>query len=227
MTAPLVAQDETTQVYVSQGELNYVGGLDGEANRKLFALYEGLKDKPRVLSIRSPGGSVDSGIELGTWVREHKLDLQVLEFCLSSCANYVFPAGARKFVSNFAVVGYHGGPSSGKISFDESVIKQLDALPPEQRAALLEQLPGFLGGQSRKEVDYFKTLGVRADISTLGQQDKYQHLYKVDPRPLGWTYSLEDFARLGVRDIVVINPPWRPGSSLYKLAFVRLPLDEQ
>ena len=48
--------DEPTQVFVNHGELHYVGGLDEHANARLFALYDGLKDKPTTLAIRSRGG---------------------------------------------------------------------------------------------------------------------------------------------------------------------------
>lgn len=32
-----------------------------------------------------------------------------MDFCLSSCANYVFTAGERKIVSSNAMNGFHGG----------------------------------------------------------------------------------------------------------------------
>jgi hypothetical protein len=226
VTTPLPAQDDATQVYLSNGELNYVGKLDTAANRKLFALYDGLKGKPSILSIRSPGGPVPDGIELGRWVRERKLDVKVLEFCMSSCANYVFPAGERKIVSNFAVIGYHGGPGSGQLRLDESTQKMYDAMTAEQQQAFMRDIKKFGEQEGEREAAYFKTLGVRADLSTLGQQDKYLRLYKDDPKIVGWTYSLSDFERLGVRGISVINPPWRPGSALKTVTFVQLPLDQ-
>lgn len=60
---------ETTQVYLGNGELNYMGGVNEEANKRLFALYDSLADKPAVLSIRSVGGEVGAGMALGRWVR--------------------------------------------------------------------------------------------------------------------------------------------------------------
>jgi len=215
---------DTTQAFVDRNELQYVGELDDQANARLFALYDGLKDKPTTLSIRSPGGPTGAGLALGQWVRDHKLDVKVLEYCLSSCANYVFPAGIHKVVSNFAVIGLHGGLSSTSFSFDADTQKMLDALAPAQRKAWMEQFFASMKPDAKKEEAYLQALGVRADYVTLGQQERYQR-YQQDPKTIGWTYSLEDFARLGIRGITVINPPWRPGSALKNVSFAILQLD--
>jgi hypothetical protein len=216
----------STQVYIAHGELSYVGQLDEQANAKLFALYDSAKDKPVTLAIRSEGGPTTEGLALGRWVRDHKLDVKVLEYCMSSCANYVFPAGVHKVVSNFAVIGLHGGLSSASFKFSESTQKMLDALSPEKRQALLDQMNASIRGDAVKEQAYFKTLGVRADYVTLGQEERYQKLYRDDPKTVGWTYSLEDFGRMGIHDISVINPPWRPGSALKDISFMVLKLDD-
>ncbi len=216
------AADETTQVYLDNGELNYVGYLDEDANRRLFALYEGLADKPTVLSIRSKGGEVNTGMALGRWVRDRQLDIKVMEFCLSSCANYVFPAARRKTVSNFAMIGYHGGPSSGKVGFSASLQKMLDAMQPAERKAFMDDLYKGINADGERERAYLRALGVREDLSTLGQQPRYQPRYQANPDILGWTYSLDGFARLGVHGITVINPPWKPGSTMGKASFITI-----
>lgn len=221
----MVCAADTAQVFHDQGELHYVGVLDKQANAKLFALYESLKDKPDILAIRSTGGPTTEGMALGQWVHEHKLDVKVLEYCLSSCANYVFPAGAHKVVSNFAVIGLHGGLSSTSFSYDESTKKMLAAMPSKERQTLIDQIDLSIKGDALKEQAYLKVFGVRADYVTLGQEERYQKLYRDDREVIGWTYSLEDFGRMGIRDISVINPPWRPGASLKRVAFVVLKLD--
>jgi ATP-dependent protease ClpP protease subunit len=225
-SASLACAADPTQVFVDHNELNYVGPLDEQANAKLFAFYDSLKDKPTTLSIRSPGGPTTQGLALGKWVQDHKLDVKVLEYCMSSCANYVFPAGAHKVVSNFAVIGLHGGLSSTSFSFDEATKKMLDALPAKERQAMLDQIDASIKGDAVKEQAYLKALGVRADYVTLGQQERYQKLYRDDPKTMGWTYSLEDFGRLGIHDISVINPPWRPGAAMKNMSFAVLKLEE-
>ncbi|MGG7607652.1 hypothetical protein [Massilia sp. BKSP1R2A-1] len=222
---PARSAPETTQVFLDNGELNYVGGVDADANRRLFALYDSLAAKPTVLSIRSRGGPVTAGVPLGRWVRERGLDIKVMEYCLSSCANYVFPAARRKVVSNFAVIGYHGGPGSGQVEFDADTRKMVDAMPPAQRKAFMDDLDKTIKTRVDEERAYLRWLGVREDLSTLGQQDRFQQRHLAEPNVLGWTYSLAGFAKLGVRDISVINPPWKPGSAMQKARFALIEPD--
>jgi len=217
-SVPAARAADVPQVYVNDNELHYVGELDGAANGRLFALYDTLPEKPTVLSIRSRGGPVQHGMELGRWVRAHKLDIKVLEYCMSSCANYVFPAAQHKTVSNFAVIGLHGGPGSGQFAFDAATQKMFDAMPPEQRSAMMDGLKATIKEQGDKEAAYLKEIGVGADHTTLGQQARYQQRMRPD-NVAGWTYSAADFARMGVGDIAVINPPWRPGANFKKLSF--------
>lgn len=99
-------------------------------------------------------------------------------------------------------------------------------MPPAQRKAFIDDLDKSIEAKGAKERAYLRSLGVSEDLSTLGQQPRYQQRYLADPDILGWTYSLEGFARLGVRGITVINPPWKPGSARRKLSFVVLEPDE-
>lgn len=227
-SAAMAAGEDTTQVYFSNGQLEYVGPINQQANQRLIALYDSLATKPAVLSIRSPGGEVNAGMDLGSWVRAHKLNVRVMEFCLSSCANYVFTAGIEKIVSNFAMIGYHGGPGKlEKLTLDEGAQKIYDALPPDQQKALMAEFASISQQGGRRETEYFEQLGIRADISSLGQNERYDQFVKANPNAAGWTYSLEDFARLGVRDISVINPPWKPGSAARAMVFLMIPVDSK
>jgi hypothetical protein len=215
----LAAEVQTTQVFYSNGQLEYIGSVDSDANQRLFALYEKLAKKPTTLSIRSLGGDTNPGMELGAWVHAHKLNVRVMEFCFSSCANYVFPAAVKKTVSNFAMVGHHGGPGGPlQIELD-------DALTAAQRKLLLDDIEKRRVQSGRREAEFYKTIGVRTDLSTLGQGDQYKPYYDKHPDALGWTYSLDDFTRLGVRDIKVINPPWKPGSASGQTPMVTIPID--
>ena len=91
---------------------------------------------------------------------------------------------------------------------------------------LIDQINASIKGDSVKEQAYLKALGVRADYVTLGQEERYQKLYRDDPKVVGWTYSLEDFSRMGIHDISVINLPWRPGAALKNIAFTVLKVDD-
>jgi len=217
--------EDGTQVYVSDSQLTYVGPLDADANRKLFDLYDSLGDKPSVLSIRSPGGEVNTGMALGRWVHAHHLDVKVLEYCLSACANYVFPAGAHKTVSNFAMIGFHGGGGSEHAALNGETLQQFGRMSSQEREAFVTDLKAVDQHNTVNEDRYFREIGVRRDMTTLGQQPRYQDLRERASNSVGWTYTLENFQHLGVGNIDVINPPWKPLSPFRDASFVLLPLE--
>jgi hypothetical protein len=207
--APALAAEET-HVFISNGELTYFGPITAEANQKLAVLHGAAGGKATVLAIRSGGGETGAGMELGGWVRLRKLDVKVMEVCLSSCANYVFTAGRNKIVSNFAVVGYHGGLGSTTFTYDPAFQQVLDAMKPAERDTYQAQMKKDQARQLTEETAYFRSIGVRPDITLLGHAAPYLAQYDKDEKVWGWTYSIEDFARLGVDKITVINGPWVP-----------------
>ena len=48
-------------------------------------------------------------------------------------------------------------------------------------------------------------------VTTLGQTPYYEQRYG-NTEAIGWSYSVASFARLGVKNITVVNPPWKPRS---------------
>lgn len=220
-TQAQAANEQEAQVFMSGGELNYIGGISAAANQKAYALLEAEKPAPTVLLMRSPGGPTDEGMALGRWVRQHQLTVKVLDVCFSSCANYVFTAAPNKIVSNFAVVGYHGGLSSTDFKFDldPEQEKMLASLQEDQRAptraAMIEQakqqIQGYMAAELAKESKFFADIGVQQKITVLGQAPAYKQRYGSDEQQfLGWYYSLDGLRKLGVDHVEVINGPWRP-----------------
>lgn len=196
---------ETTSVYVENDELHYAGPVDDAANRRLFALYDSLARKPAVLVIRSKGGEVSTGLDLGQWVHANRLDLRVPEYCLSSCANYVFTAGARKIVGAKAVVGFHGGVSSSEFALDEATQAMFDALPQDQQDAFWAKFRQDMAPLVAREEAFFRLVGVDRAITTYGQAPRFENAGGE-----GWTYTQQGFAHFGVTNIEVTGGPWRP-----------------
>jgi len=60
-----------------------------------------------------------------------------------------------------------------------------------------------------EEAAYFKLIGVQQRLTTFGQVPGLAHL--MSEKSIGWTYSVADFDKLGVGNIRVVNPPWKPG----------------
>lgn len=201
---PLAALSETT-VSINGKELLYQGELTGEANEKVFELYNQQHDKPSTLTITSTGGAVHLGLELGEWVYKHNLNVKVYDLCFSSCANYVFPAGRKKLLSEGAVVGFHGGPTSE--TFDTSAIDAaLQSAPEQDREKLRESFEAsfkaYIEMNIQREAEFYRKLGVSPKLNTLGQSAPYEELRQSYQ---GWVYSPEDMRTLGLTNIEIIN----------------------
>ena len=211
LAAPAKAADQSV-VFISNGQLTYFGPITQEANQKLAALDKAAGGEATVLAIRSGGGDTSAGIALGAWVKIRKLDVKVLEMCFSACANYVFPAGNRKIVSSFAVVGYHGGLGSASFmtNTDPASQKILDAMSSAERESHDAEEKRFFAEKLAEETEFFRSIGVRPEITLLGQAAPYVAKYEKIDKMIGWTYSIADFAKLGVDKINVINGPWVP-----------------
>lgn len=211
---------ESTRVRAENGELHYTGPVDAGANRRLFALYDSLEHKPTRMVITSKGGEVSSGLELGQWVHAHRLDLRVPEYCLSSCANYVFTAAARKSVAGSAVVGFHGGASSTEFKLDDATQAMFDALGKEQQDAFWARFKEDMQPMVEREAAFFRLVGVDRAITTYGQASRFEHT----PGD-GWTYTQDGFAHFGVKDIEVSDGPWRPAIAGDAAIFPTLAVD--
>src|SRR5690606_41855134 len=94
-----------TTVTLEDNRIIYRGHLSAGANAQVFSLYEAARRKPTELSIRSPGGPIDVGLALGEGTHQQGMDVLDEEFCFSSCADYIFTAGARKILGRNAIVG--------------------------------------------------------------------------------------------------------------------------
>ncbi|MDT0593398.1 hypothetical protein [Glaciecola petra] len=73
------------------------------------------------LIIDSGGGDMASAMRLGNFMIENNTVIEVLDLCMSSCANYLFVAASKKILNRSSLVVYHGGPRQANI------LKQLEA----------------------------------------------------------------------------------------------------
>ncbi|MBF4386130.1 peptidase, partial [Vibrio anguillarum] len=103
--------------------------------------------------------------------------VEVNDYCLSSCANYVFTAGKIKYISNRAIIGFHGGATSEVFDMSE-IDDMLFGLPKkerdEEKRRLLLDMQRYLKKAKAEEKEYFKKIQVNQAIPTLGQNHKYK-----------------------------------------------------
>ena len=228
-----------TKVRLTAERIEYSGLITHEANAGVFELYQSADPKPQALLIESQGGSADAGMELGTWLFENGMQVQINTYCFSSCANYVFPSGRTRLLAPHASLMWHGGVTQPITP--EELARVLDetlaGFPEDERRRLLEehsrdelaqQLQQSLIAIVARETYFFRRLGVDQRITTLGHLYE-RELLKGEGDYMGWDFSLDDLARLGVRDISIKGgEAWEPvfpvrGRKIYRIKLDELP----
>jgi len=219
------ASASSAEILIQDLSIIYRGTISRESNDRLFNLVETADPFPTALVITSKGGDTMAGMELGRWVFRHGLDVIVTELCLSSCANYVFPAGNKKILGANAVLAWHGGamqeewdaPCSGNFE----ILHQEGFSCADIENLFEEQLESF----RREEKLFFAEIGVDQRVPVLGQEPEYRCSTNTDEG--GWDYSIEDMGRLGIKNIQVRNGTWLPESMIEGRTICRVELGEE
>jgi hypothetical protein len=165
------------------GETVLIQGNISESTAAEFKLALGQSRISRVL-LASDGGLVEAALSIASDIRERRLDVEVVGHCFSSCANYIFPAGATKTISGLGIVAWHGNMSH-LLYMHSSGVKPLDAksLPEVQRLVKLEN-------------SFFTRIGLDQFICWFGKIEPYKvrNMYFLDA---------DDMARFGITDVKV------------------------
>jgi hypothetical protein len=165
-------------------------------NRKFF---EAVKGKTvRRLIITSSGGEVEAGIALGLWVFEHRINIEVPEYCLSSCANYIFPAGQQKSIGAGAIVAWHGNYNHLKQTglWQDDIAGRMERYG-EGAATAETHVREEVDRLVRLERNFFARIGVDEYLCWIGKMPPYN-------APNYYFLSSQDMARFGVKHV---QPP--------------------
>jgi len=189
LTGCLHTKPSITIFQESPETLVYQGSLSQEANLRLFEIYAKATPRPRLLKVTSGGGDITLGMDLGEWVFRNGLDVEVVDHCFSSCANYVFTAAKAKYLNPDAVLMWHGG------AYQRSLETQIEPFGEKGKTALTSW--------RTREDAFFKTIGVNQSITTYGQTES--GLEKMVP----FDYSIEDMAKFGVTNVIQKGGTWR------------------
>jgi hypothetical protein len=196
---PLSAIGESPQIYLQDQNVKYIGKLTPEG---LFQLKKSTKDRwITSLTIASTGGEISIGIDFGTWVFDNNLDVIVEKACMSSCANYIFPAGRRKVILPGAVVAWHGSATHRDKSEDQlrSVIigryKELKRPISEWEINNEVRLYRFyLRDIKEKQEEFYKKIEVDEYVTRIGNVE-----YGVK----GFFFMpVEDMAKFGIHNVM-------------------------
>jgi hypothetical protein len=173
----------------------YRGAISAENNAGFFAR---VADLPvRLLLIDSGGGDVAAAIELADWVHARQLDIAVTGVCLSSCANYVFPAARHKEIRAGAIVAWHGNyhhlAHTGLWRDDVLLRMQRDG---EDRQTATRYVQSQVARLVALERDFFARIGVDEQVCWIGKQPPYNVADY-------YFLSAADMARFGISRVQV------------------------
>lgn len=164
----------------------YSGPLDWEGVHRLQALAQGVRI--RVLEVDSQGGEAEPAMALGYWLHGNQINLEVNGRCLGSCANYLFPAAAKKLIQPGSIVAWQGNLHL-RLQQQE---RPQDFTP---RPTLLDA-SGLtaLRQQVSLEQTFFSTIGVDERLCWIGKLPPYRV-------PGYYVMPPEDLRRFGVREV--------------------------
>lgn len=225
-----------TKIRLTDCCIEYQGLITSEANQGVFDLYQEASPKPTALVIESYGGGAAAAMQLGNWMIDNELDVQIDTYCYSSCANYVFLAGRNKRLTPHASLMWHGGvtqpidrPELEHLLDDMLGTLERDArdavLAEHPRERLIQELEASRLELIKRETAFFARTGVDARITVLGHLFE-QELLANDHDYAGWDLSLTDLGKLGVHGIQVIgDETWTPWPARDNLFVYRIQLD--
>lgn len=200
------------KVWLEADTLHYKGQITAQDNNHLMQLYQQAKSKPKRLVIQSGGGNIDLGMDLAEFVLQQQLDVEVPDFCFSSCANYVFVAGKTKWLGENAVLGWHGNAASARW-LDADIDGMVKDLKGEERQQQWQKLRAHydqvIVKASQREALLYQQLGVDPVLLTLGLQPELRTL-ATQQRYRGWTFNSSVLKQLGVKSINPGRADWQP-----------------
>jgi len=148
--------DLKSQVAASDGNISCFYGPISDASKRQFLALP-MKDGSAIV-VESGGGDVAAALDLAEVIAQRHLSIIVNRYCLSSCANYLFPAGKTKIVLNGGVVGFHGTPSiTDPVTF-------VGPQPLHEASQLLEARRRYVRDIQEREARLFFRIGVNPDL---------------------------------------------------------------
>ncbi len=193
--------DLKSEGVVSAGDVVcFYAQITQDSKRQFLALQ--IKDGA-VIVLKSGGGDVAAALDLADAIVEKRLSIIVNRYCLSSCANYLFPAAKTKIVLDGGVVGFHGAP---RVTDPVTIA---GPMLPLQAPAFIEARRRYMEEIQEREAHFFFRIGVNPDLI----YDIPLPEHTLLPRTkIVWEFgSMTLKAKYGIRDIIYFETPDHAG----------------
>jgi hypothetical protein len=229
------ARAEPATVRVEGDTVVYTGNFSKASSAAFDAAVAGVRrGQVTRLVISSGGGDTVEGRHVGRWVRDMAIVVEVDVICFSSCADYIFPAGRARVIRAGAFVGWHGNERQFHVLASRRGVSLAQVLgeyappnvAPEQRSAFVQEFLRTVAVTGRDEADFYSQLGLDDAFAVCGVGDV------LEKRPgfagqLGWGFSLQDMARLGLVNTVYLGDGrYEQDSARFRQYLVPITADE-
>lgn len=152
--------------------------IEGDISDALYADIAQYLDEHSItrFAITSGGGYVASGLDIAFLMLENGIEIEVEGYCVSSCANYLFIAGADRIIRENSAVIWHGNTLQLDVREFFQCGQMVSALDGEQltEADVAEMTtPEALAERARlveREQVFFSAAGVDEFIARVGQE---------------------------------------------------------
>jgi hypothetical protein len=202
------------QIRIEGEHLFFTGEIMEATNPQVYEQYALAQPKPRIFTVTSRGGSLLAAVDLARWILDRGLEVEVQDYCLSSCANYILAAGTVTRISAHAALAWHGGALQ-QIPYEDATIVDQNMKPVSaERAAQIRERnraerDRWVADMRAQESAFLSHVGVVQQMTVLGQQERYDATRNSGSTI--WDFSLEDLHALGLRQLQVIGgEPWHP-----------------
>lgn len=157
-----LAQNESA-IFIEKGrQIILIGEITPTVT---LAFKKGILEDRQIKLVRidSPGGDLESALEIATVIKSHQLNLIVDGKCFSACANYLFPAAANKIVLPGSLVAIH---EKTFWYFDSRYLQKMPFTISNNKSIPLSSKKSLadLKKIEQKEAAFFKELEINQDL---------------------------------------------------------------
>ena len=115
------------------------GKISPETFVKLRGCLARSLEPKKTFVITSEGGDNFAALALGILIHRHNWDVEIVDYCASACANFIFPAGKTKYLNRHSMLLFHGGP------YQENLLEMAKMFKPVESMSEAPAEPVTLG----------------------------------------------------------------------------------
>jgi len=196
---------EEAAITIEDRTVTYVGKISDQNAEQLLNRVKGKN--LTTLVINSGGGEINAGMKIGSWVFDNQIDVIVDGVCMSSCANYVFPAGRFKTITDGSIVAWHGSILLKSATSDAEVrratTEAVHRLPERDQQKLdleeviqkaTEQSREYQADSMKRQAEFFSKIGVDEYVCRIGMEEYGAENFYI--------LSVADMARFGIQQVL-------------------------